>query len=218
MGRRRVLGLVSAAATVPLLGAIHPARAGPPPDLRYRAMYGEEPVGEHNVAFRRDRDRLVVTTHIDITVEVLFFTAFRFAHEAVEVWQSNRLVWVESTTDDNGARLKVSGYAVSDGFRISGADGPFLAAAHLLTSNSLWNSRLVRESRMIDVQHGGEVGLIIKPLGDEQVETPQGPVTARRYQIITPNYAGSLFFDGDGRWVKALLELQGEILDYVLTS
>ena len=71
---------------------------------------------------------------------------------------------------------------------------------------------------MIDVQYGGEVGLVVKTLGEEQVVTPRGPVTARRYQIITPNYAGSLFFDGDGRWVKGLIERQGEILEYALVS
>lgn len=130
--------------------------------------------------------------------------------------QSGRLVSVKSTTDDNGTLLQVSGYAAEDGFRILGEDGPFLASGHLLTSNTLWDSRLVRESRLIDVQHGNEVGLVVKRLGDEQVDTPQGPVRASRYQIITPHYAGSLFYDADGRWVKGLIEQQGEILEYAL--
>lgn len=220
IGRRRVLELASAAAALPLLGAIFPARARAAslPDLRFRALYQGSPVGDYCVGFRSDGDRLVVTTHIDITVKVLFFTAFHFAHDAVEVWRSGRLQSVESTTDDNGTRLGVSGYAASDGFRITGADGPFLAAPQLLTSNTLWDTRLLREERVIDVQHGGVVGLVVKSLGDEPVETPQGPVAAHRYQIITPNYSGSLFFDGNGRLVKGLMERQGEIVEYVLAS
>lgn len=181
-------------------------------------MHRGTEVGEHRVGFRSDGDRLVVTTHIDITVKILFFTAFRFSHDAVEVWQAGRLVSVESTTDDNGTRLAVTGAAVGDGFRITGVDGPFLAAPQLLTTNTLWDRRLLRESRMIDIQHGGVVGLVVKPLGEEQVATPRGPVTARRYRIITPNYAGSVFFDGNGRWVKGLMERNGEILEYALAS
>jgi hypothetical protein len=181
-------------------------------------LHRGSPAGEHRVAFQQDGERLTVTTQIDITVKVLFFTAFRFRHDAEEVWQSGRLVSVKSTTNDNGIHLQVSGYAAADGFRILGADGPFLASAHLLTSNTLWDSRLVDESRLIDVQHGNEVGLVAKLLGEEQVDTPQGQVRAGRYQIITPHYAGTLFYDGDGRWVKGLIEQQGEILEYALAT
>jgi hypothetical protein len=127
-------------------------------------------------------------------------------------------VSVTSTTDDNGTLLQVSGVAVSDGFRIVGDEGPFLAAPDLLTSNALWNSRIVREKRLIDVQRGGEIGLVTKRLGDEDVNTSLGTVRASRYHIITPYYAGSIFHDSDGRWVKGLLELRGEHVEYALAT
>jgi Domain of unknown function (DUF6134) len=187
-------------------------------DLRFRALRHGSPIGEHRITFRPDGDRLAVDTHIDIAVKVLLLTAFRFKHEAEELWHAGRLVSVKSTTDDNGTLLRVTGNAVEDGFRIVGEDGPFLAAGHLLTSNALWDSRIVRENRLIDVQHGGEIGLVTKPLGDEQVDTPQGPVRASRHQMITPYYAGSVFHDSDGRWVKALLELKGETIEYALAT
>lgn len=220
MNRRRLLGLVTAMAATPLLGRFLPvaARAAAPRDLRFRALHRGSQVGEHIVAFRPDGQRLAVRTHVDIRIKVLFITAFRFRHDAEEVWQSGRLVSVKSTTDDNGTLFQVSGYAAEDGFRILGQDGPFLAAAYLLTSNTMWDSRLVRVSRLIDVQHGGEVGLVAKRLSEELVDTPQGRVRASRYQIITPHYAGSLFYDGDGRWVKGLIEQQGEILEYALAT
>jgi hypothetical protein len=99
-----------------------------------------------------------------------------------------------------------------------GLDGPFLAATDLLTTNALWDSRIVHEQRLIDVQYGGEIGLVAKLLGDEQVDTPQGPVRASRYQIITPHYAGSVFYDGDQSWVKALIELKGQTIEYALAT
>lgn len=218
IGRRRMLGMASAAAVFPLLGSILPrsALAAAPARVRFQTLYQGSPVGEHCVDFQTRGDRVMVTTHIKI--KVLFFTAFQFSHDAVEIWQAGRLVSVNSTTDDNGAKLNVSGAAVPDGFRITGLDGPFLAAPQLLTTNTLWDIRLLSESRMIDVQYGGEVGLVVKSRGKEQVLTPRGLVMASRYQIITPNYAGSLFFDGDGHWVKGLMERQGEILEYALAS
>jgi len=220
VNRRRFCGLAAAAAATPLLETFLPipARAAVFRNLHFRALLHGSQVGQHSVAFRADSDRLLVTTHIDITVKVMFFTAFEFRHDAEEVWQSGRLASVTSTTNDNGTSLKVTGTAAADGFRIIGEDGPFLAPAKLLTTDTLWDSKLVHESSMIDVQHGGVVGLVAKLLGEEPVETPQGQVRAKRYRIITPHYAGSLFYDADGRWVKGLIEQQGEILEYALTT
>lgn len=220
MSRRRLLGLAATAAAMPLLGPLRSARAraATQRDLRFRALWQGSAIGEHRVAFRMDGDRLVVDTHVDIAVRVLFFTVFRLKHDAQEIWQAGRLVSVTSTTDRDGTRLQVSGNAVEDGFRIVGENGPFLAAADLLTTNALWDRRIVHEQRLIDVQYGGEAGLVAKLLGDEQVDTPQGQVHASRYQMITPHYAGSVFYEEDQSWVKALIELKGQTIEYALAA
>jgi hypothetical protein len=216
MSRRRLFGLAATAAAMLPLGPLTSARAHAATrrDLRFRALWHGSSIGEHRVAFGTDGDRLVVDTHVDIAVRVLFFNVFRLTHDAQEIWHSGRLVSVTSTTDRDGTRLQVSGNAVAAGFRIVGENGPFLAAADLLTTNALWDSRIVHEQRLIDIQYGGEIGLVAKLLGDEQVDTPQGPVRASRYQMITPHYAGSVFYDGDQRWVKALVELKGQTIEY----
>ena len=220
MSRRRLLGLAATAAAMPRLGPLTSVRAyaATRRDLRFRALWRGSSIGEHRVAFGADGDRLVVDTHVDIAVRVLFFNVFRLTHDAQEIWQSGRLVSVTSTTDRDGTRLQVSGNAVADGFRIVGENGPFLAAADLLTTNALWDSRIVHEQRLIDVQYGGEIGLAAKLLGDERVDTSQGQVRASRYQMITPHYAGSVFYDEDQRWVKALIELKGQTIEYALAT
>lgn len=220
VSRRRLLGLAAAAAASPLLGPLRSLRldAAAHRDVRFRVLRHGSPIGEHTVTFRPDGNRLTVETRVEITVAFFFFTVFRFSHEAEEVRQSDRLVSVRSTTDNNGVLSQVSGHAVGDGFRIFGDDGAFLTSAYLLTSDALWDARIVRETTLIDVQHGGEIGLVTTPLGTEQVDTPQGPVRARRHHMLTPYYAGSLFHDSDGRWVKGLLELKGEHIEYALAA
>jgi hypothetical protein len=176
------------------------------------------PIGVHTVSFRQDGERLVVTTRIDIVVKVLMFTAFYLKHEAEEIWQGGRLLAVRSTTDDDGTRLQVSGSAVAGGFRVIGEDGPFLAPANLLTSNMLWDTRMLSETRLIDVQYGGVIGLAVKSLGQTLVDTPSGQVQATSHHLITPHYTGTLFHDERGRWVKGLIEAKGEIIEYALAT
>lgn len=217
--RRRILRLFAAVAVHPLLALPLGVRAAAAPQhLSFRALRNGSAIGVHTVSFQQDAERLVVTTRIDISVKVLFFTAFYLKHEAEEVWQAGRLVAVKSTTDDNGTRLQVSGTAVQGGFRIVGDEGPFLAPAELLTSNMLWDTRMLSEDRLIDVQYGGVIGLVVKPLGPALVDTPHGQVRANRHHLITPHYAGTLFHDSSGRWVKALIEAKGEIIEYALAN
>ena len=45
-----------------------------------------------------------------------------------------------------------------------------------------------------------------------------GVVLGLTGQNRSPHYAGSLFYDGDGRWVKSLIEQQGEIVEYALAT
>ena len=215
--RRRILRLFAAVAVHPVLALPLGVRAAAAPQhLSFRALRNGSAIGVHTVSFQQDGERLVVTTRIDISVKVLFFTAFYLKHEAEEVWQAGRLVAVKSTTDDNGTRLQVSGMAVQGGFRIIGDEGPFLAPAELLTSNMLWDTRMLSADRLIDVQYGGVIGLVVKPLGPALVDTPRGQVRANRHHLITPHYAGTLFHDSSGRWVKALIEAKGEIIEYAL--
>lgn len=216
ISRRRLLVAGAAAAALPLFGSPAHAGAPVPRDIRFIALWQGSPVGEHHVIFRMEGDRLTVTTRIDIAVKVLFFTVFRLKHFAREVWHGGRLESVESTTDYDGALMEVSGSATEQGFRIVGSEGPYLADGHLMTSNSLWDIRIVRETRLIDVQHGGEIGLFSKPLGDTQLGLQQEAAgQASQYHLITPHYAGRVFYDGDQRWVRALIEYKGETVEYV---
>ena len=216
--RRQMLAGGTAAVLAPILGAVPRARSAPPPELKFHALWQGGSIGQHRVRFEVDGERLTVETHIDISARVLFFSVFRLRHDAREVWRSGRLVSVTSTTDRDNTHMEVVGNAVENGFLVTRPDGPLLAAPDLLSSNSLWDSRILQRTRLIDVQHGGEVGLVARPLGLEQVNTPAGPVRARRSQIITPYYAGSIFHDENQRWVKALIEMRGETIEYALAT
>ena len=72
----------------------------------------------------------------------------------------------------------------------------------------------VREADRELSQHGSIIGLAVKSLGPALVDTPRGQVRATRHHLITPHYTGTLYHDGGGRWIKALIEAKGEIIEY----
>jgi hypothetical protein len=187
-----------------------------PSDLRFTVMRGRSKIGMHTVEFRPRPAGLAVHTVIDLAVRVVFITVFRYQHECEDLWASGRLVSLRSRTNEDGKRYAVEAMAEPDGIRVVGPGGPLLVGSRLLTSNSLWDPLLVDQQRLIDAQHGGEVGLVVHRRGTESLMLAgTEPIVAHRFQILTPHYGGLIWYDAMGRWVKGSFEIRGEWIDYV---
>jgi hypothetical protein len=222
LSRRQFTRVVSTG----LAGAVSstlPALAGAlstsarPADLRFALVRGRSKIGVRTVGFRDRPDGLAVHTMIDLAVQVVFITVFRYQHECEDVWASGQLVSLRSRTNEDGKRYAVEVTAEADGLRVVGPGGPLVVGAQLLTSNSLWDRRLVDRQRLIDAQHGGEIGLVVHRCGTESlVLTGPERVVAECFRILTPHYGGLLWYDATGRWVKGSLEIRGERIDHVL--
>jgi len=217
---RRAFGALGLGAGALLAGLAPAARAqdGLPPDIVFSVVRNGTAIGTHRVLFRPAGERMMVQTRIDLAVKVAFITAFRFNHQADELWDDARVLSLKSQTNDNGEKLEVAGSAVANGFKVVGPDGPFVTRPNLFTSNALWHPEIVAQRSLINAQHGGEVGLTVRALGNEAVTVPWGQVTAARHHVITPHLAGDIWHDASGRWVKAIIDLKGETIHYVLTA
>ena len=214
----RVVATGLAGAVSPALRAVAAAltTAARPPDVRFSVMRGRSKIGVHTVTFRDRPDGLAVHTVIDLAVKLVFITVFRYQHECEDVWASGQLLSLRSRTIEDGKRYAVEAAAEPDGIRVVGTGGPLVVGPRLLTSNSLWNPRLVDQQRLIDAQHGGEIGLVVHRRGTESlVLAGTERVVTDRFQILTPYFGGLLWYDATGRWVKGSLEIRGEWIDYV---
>ena len=108
-----------------------PARATAPDGLvlDYRVLRDGFEIGRHKVAFRHDGDAVMtVETEIRISVSFLFITLYSYRLDARETWRGDRLVGLDSTTDDDGDLYAVSAVAEGDGLRVEAGrkklDGP----------------------------------------------------------------------------------------------
>jgi hypothetical protein len=215
MNRRACLGILAAGGVVAVGGPALAQPAAVPRDVRFRLLRSGSSIGSHAVTFRQDGSKTIAQVDVDIVVRVAFITAFRYRHSSEEVFEGGRLMSVRSQTNDNGRTYGVSGQATRDGFRIEGPGGPFTAPATLLTSNSTWNAGFVRQQALLNVQQGGQCGLAVNRVGSEAVTAGGAQVTAEKYRAITPQCAGHVWYAPDGRWVRAVLEMRGETVEYV---
>jgi hypothetical protein len=185
---------------------------------RFSLVYKGHTIGRHVVRSAPVIEDVRVSTEVDVTVKRLFLTVFSYSHRSEERWRDGRLMALKSVTTEGGVTFRVDGAVVARGFRVVGKEGPFIAPAATLTSNCLWNSAILEQDAVIDAQHGGVIGLSVRKLTDEHIVVAGRSVAATQFRFITPDLAGTLWYDDAGRWVSGALERDGATLEYRLET
>ena len=175
-------------------------------------------MGVHTVLYSPATGETRVTTNIRLLVKVAFLTVFAFSHRSEETWRAGRLMSLESETVEHGETLHVEGAATPQGFRVVSKGGPFIASAATLTSNSLWTPAVLEQATVVDVYHGGIIGVSARKFADEQIAIAGRQVSATRYTFITPYLAGSIWYDQEDLWVRGEFERDGSKIHYQLDT
>jgi hypothetical protein len=183
---------------------------------RFAVFYQGDRIGTHIVGSTPAIASTRVDTEVDMTVKRFIFTVFSYRHRSQETWQGGRLMALSSVTTEDDETMRIDGAAIPRGFRVVGQAGPFIASAATLTSNCLWSSLILRQETVIDAQYGGVIGLSVHKLADQQIVVAGRPVAVTRFRLVTPDVAGTMWYDGAGSWVGGELERRGAKLEYRL--
>jgi hypothetical protein len=220
--RTLLVSVVAAAVTSAIPGrpVATPVITGPgdSANRRFSLVYKGATIGRHVVRSAPAIEDVSVSTEIEVTVKRLFLTVFSYSHRSEERWRDGRLMALKSETTEGGATFSVDGAVVAKGFRVVGKEGPFIAPPAALTSNCLWNAAILQQEAVIDAQHGGVIGLSVRKLADEHIVIAGRPLAVTRFRFITPDLAGTLWYDDAGRWVSGALERDGATLEYRLEA
>lgn len=222
LSRRAVLrsmcgALAGAAGLVPARGALGDCVIESPRDLEFDVRLGSRSIGSHSIRFSTDDGVLRASTRISLKVKLGFITLLDLNHESEELWNSSRLMRLDSTTTEGSETFEVHGEAVDDGFRVESEGGIVTVARSTLTTNTLWDRCILEQSEVIDAQQGGVVGIVIRRLGEEQVEIGKRQLSASKSHFVMPSASGDLWFAA-GRLVKARFEVRSEVVEYRLTN
>ncbi len=193
---------------------VHALMPSTPLNLNFDILHRGKPVGFHQVSMRREGARMNIQTRVEAVVKVAFFTAFQYHHESDELWDSKGLLTLNSRTEDQGKRFWVRGVRLKDAFRVVGPSGPYLAPHTTLTTDSVWSYAMVEQTILIDVKRGGVVGVDVQNQGTETIEVAGQAEPARRYRVITPHFAGVLWYDANDQWVQGTLERDGGLVEF----
>lgn len=191
-----------------------PGQAARPRALVYTVARDGDAIGEHAIRFSPTATGQEVTFATDIAVRVAFITAFRFTHEATEVWTGDRLATLTSTTNDDGTRHAVRAIATGDALEVT-ADGKSTTLPADTLVHDHWNPANTTRSRLLSIYDGGVLDVAFAGPVEETVTVGGQALAARRFDA-SGGLTRSFWFDGDDRLVKVAFDSRGSAITYDL--
>lgn len=182
----------------------------------FQVLRDGTPIGHHRVTVRQEGARSEVEVDIELRVKAAgFLTLYRYLHQSREIWEGDRLVRLQSTTDNDGRQEYLNAQAGAGGLQVDGSRYRGVLPADAMPT-SYWRPDFVRRAMIMDSQNGRPLDLTIRPQQFELASAARDDVPAQRYDL-TGEVELSLWYSRDGRWVKTAFQARdGSRIEYLL--
>lgn len=184
-------------------------------ELDFTVLRDGADVGSHRIDFHRNGEQLEVDIKTRIAVKLAFITVFRFEHDGHEVWQDNRLVAMQTKTNDDGEDHTLVATANGKGGLDIVGDGQKRTADGSVIPASLWNSSFLDSKELLNSLVGTDLNIDVAYKGEEQVKVNGAEVPAKHYSM-TGDFARELWYDKNKVLVKIAFKAEdGSDIQYV---
>lgn len=211
----RLAGAVKLAAAI-LLALAFVANAAPGAStetMRYAIMRNGDQIGTHTVEINRGPKETSVTMSTDLAVKVMFITAYQMKYTTSEKWVGGKLVALNSQSDDNGTKHKVSATLKPNGLEVD-ADGKISTVDKNIMPATLWNPEVVKRTQVLDPKEGEVVPLTVTDQGVEDITIDGKTIKARHY-VLKGKFPQDVWYDPQGRLVQSsLVAPDGSVILY----
>jgi hypothetical protein len=173
----------------------------------FRVLLDDREIGQHTFTVRELGEERELRSAASFDVRVLFLSAYRYEHEAIERWKGNCLRSLVSRTETNGEREEVSATAHAGRLIV---ERPDRRDEHpgCVMSFAYWDPRILAASRLLNSQTGELLPVTVAAQGEEIVTVRGRQVSAERHRITGPELSIDLWFAGE-QWVALEASAKG---------
>tara|TARA_B100000700_G_C14889294_1_gene781948 strand:- start:85 stop:753 length:669 start_codon:yes stop_codon:yes gene_type:complete len=173
-----------------------------------------EQIGHHVVRFNRTGHELLVSSRLDLSIDVFFITVYRFLYESKAIWRLGVVNQINVEIDDNGEPFRFQALQRGGVLRIQSERERAEFAGPLLPTNH-WNAKVLDANRVLNTLTGDVHEVRIVSDGRELVATERGNVVATKY-AYSGEFETEVWYDEQGRWVKMRFDGEdGVPIEYV---
>ncbi|HSC08552.1 MAG TPA: DUF6134 family protein [Steroidobacteraceae bacterium] len=173
----------------------------------FRVLLDDREIGQHTFTVRELGEERELRSAASFEVRVLFLSAYRYEHEAIERWKGNCLRSLVSRTETNGEREEVSATARAGRLVVERPDRRDEHAGCVM-SFAYWDPRILAARRLLNSQTGELLPVTVAAQGEETVAVRGRQVRAERHRITGPELSIDLWFAGE-QWVALEASAKG---------
>jgi hypothetical protein len=183
----------------------------------FRVLLDGRDIGRHRYELTPRGDGVELRSEARFDVRLLFLSAYRYQHEAVERWEDGCLRSLQSQTVTNGERIALT--ARNSGGELT-VERPAGRDVHrgCVQSFAYWDRRILDARALLNSQTGELIPVQVSRLGSETVTVHGQDLRAERHRIRGSGLQIDLWYAGE-HWValEALTE-DGRRLRYELAE
>jgi hypothetical protein len=158
-------------------------------EWRFDVALDGRPIGYHRFELsERDGER-ELRSEAKFNVRFLVFDAYRYTHEAREIWQGDCLQQLVARTDDNGDELTVRGVRESAGFVVATPERT-AQLERCVQTFAYWNPRILEATELLNPQTGDLIPVTVTRVGNETIDVRGRPVEAERFRLKGTSRSG----------------------------
>jgi hypothetical protein len=161
-------------------------------DLHFTVYRDNQPIGMHHVSFEKKGDKTIVSLTISFRVKFFGLVVYNYHHRNKEVWQKDRLISLESKTNDNGTPYFVTVTKRNNRLHVKSNAESYDVPLTTMTT-SYWHRAMIYQKNLINTQNGKLLAVTI----DTKDIVPLKNMTE---YTITGDLKARIRYDNQGHW------------------
>ena len=195
MKKRLSLARIFAVALLSLSGICHASQ-----NWNFKVYLDDREIGRHRFELLRFEDTTQVRINARFEVSVLFINVYSYEHTNYEVWKGDCLSSIESSTNDNGRKLRVNGESERNLLRLQTPAGESVIEGCTKTF-AYWDPAFLESRYLLNSQTGRLMDVDINYLGEEAIPVKGQMLPARHYRLDTDDFTIDLWYSNEGEWL-----------------
>jgi hypothetical protein len=165
----------------------------------FRVLLDGREIGRHRYELLPEGDGVQMRSEARFDVRLLFVSAYRYEHEALERWQDGCLRALRSRTVTNGEQTAVTARDTGGSLMVERPDGRDVYPG-CVWSFAYWDPRILEARALLNSQTGALMPVDVTRLGPEAVTVRGQQLPAVRHRISGTGLQIDLWYAGE-RWV-----------------
>lgn len=186
--------------------------------LKFDVYLDDKPIGFHRFNIESDDSGTrSVTSVAKFDVKFLFFNAFRYRHDNLEIWKDDCLAEIDAETNSNGKETAVSGEQTVSGFAVRTGEAVDTLPKCVMTF-AYWNPSFLEQEKLLNPQTGEYLDVEVLERAEERVQIGDRELTAIPYDIRARGMEITVWYSSDKQWLALESVAKGDrIIRYELS-